>query len=361
MGDPKMPMSEPSRRRSGAGRQSAARFIAAAGLLISTAALLTGCPPPPEQRILPREELLTRHNERAGQLVHLWSECRITVRMPRDLDDGRPRPGTGYQTHTVDGNFILRKPRDLYLEGRVFGSPQFGLHSNEAMFWLYVRPTNTAYVGRYGGPGIREFPIPPDQILRGLGIYTVGEGDEVIVFRRGDERDVIQVLRTYTPADLRRISATRFAPFYIAEEIYLERFEHQPAEVRVYDLLGEVALRSTLTDYRPITIYGQIVPTEEQLLDDPFLLPQVDRTQVLGELPVAHRIVYHLPTPDVTVTLVLRNVDLSITPDPEAFLFRRPPVENVIDLDAQAAPPETPSPPMAGARGRARRAATSSP
>lgn len=314
-------------------------------LLLSMIVLLTGCPKP-QPEILPRNQLLQQHNNRAEQFVRLWSECRISIRMPREFDDqGRPAPGTGYRTESIDGNFILRKPRDLYLEGRFFGSRQFGLHSNQAMYWLYIRPQDIEYVGRYGGPGIEQFPMRPDQLLRGLGIYTVGEGEQMLAFRRGDEMDVLQVLRTYTAADLQRISRDGFGPIYIAEEIYLDRFEHLPAQVRLYDLAGDILVQSNLSEYRKIAMHPQIELTDDQLMDDPFALPEVDRSTVLAEISVAHKIVFDLPSRGTTVTLTLKNVDISLELDDEVFRYQPSPVERRIDLDDDAAPADPDSPP----------------
>ena len=227
-------------------------MVARLTVLISLTAMLTGCgngcKPAPEGEILHRRQLLEKHNARAEQFVRLWSKCRITVRMPREFDEqtGGPAPGTSYQSHSIDGNFILRKPRDLYLEGRVFGTSQFGLHSNSAMYWLYIKPANVEYVGRYGGAGLERFPIPPDQLLRGLGIYTVGSGQELLAFRRGDAMDILQIIRPYTQRDLQRVSQDGFGPVYIAEEIYLDRVRHLPAEVRLYDLVGDVDRKSVV-------------------------------------------------------------------------------------------------------------------
>ncbi len=305
-------------------------------LLATMATVLAGCPEPePSPEILPRRDLLQKHNERAEQFVRLWSECRISVRMPREFDDkGRPVAESGRRSlPTVSGNFILRKPLNLYVEGRMLGSAQFGMHSNQSMYWLYVRPENTAWVGRHGGAGEGLMPIQPGQLLRALGIYEVG-GRGLLVFRRDPEMDVLQVLRPYSAEESQRVSQDGFGPIYISEEIYLDRFKHLPAEVRLYDLLGEVLVHSRLQEYEAIPLYAQVELTEAQLAEDPFAEPEVDRSQKLGDIQVPHSLEFYLPQRDTTITLTLSNVDVSLELEPEAFDYVRPPVDNVIDVDA---------------------------
>ena len=56
---------------------------------------------------------------------------------------------------------------------------------------------------------------------------------------------------------------------------------------------------------------------------------------VLGEVQVAHRLVFRMPARGVTVTLTLSDVDLSLELEDEVFQRRPAPVERTIDLDAE--------------------------
>jgi len=207
--------------------------------------------------ILPRASLVDLYNSRAEAIQKLKAKCHVEARMPRMDDQGRPVQGK-YDTWSLDGNLLLRKPRDLYLVGRALSDPMFGLHSNRETYWFWVKPrASVEYVGRYDGAGAEQFLIRPDYLLRTLGIFPVPA--DLWAFRRGDRRDVLQLMAVEVPDAPPGAGRQVKVMLYLVQEVYLERVHHDPVEVRLYDKRGERIVVSHLEDYQVVD--GQRVPT----------------------------------------------------------------------------------------------------
>jgi len=295
------------------------RGVPAALALLAALAVLAGCKPvePPVEETLPRATLVERYNARAETIKSLWSRCHVEARVPKFDRQGRPIKGR-YEAWPADGNFILRKPRDLFLEGRFFSDPVFGLHSNSEMYWFWVKPeASVEYHGRHDGPGAKRFPLRPDYLLDTLGVFPVTT--DLSAFRRGDQYDVIQVM----DVDVARPAPNKHPEqvavrLSVRQEIFLERVHHDPMEVRLYDGEGEVLVVSRLEDYREVE--GVRVPT---------------------------RLVYRFVPADATFTLTLKDISLSKPLKDAAFARRPAPVAHTRDLDAEAES-GLPAPPAAG-------------
>lgn len=285
-------------------------------LTVVLAVACTGCPPPdaaePLGEELPRDELLREFNARARRLDRLRTDCRITLRYPKTDDRGESIPEK-YEQHGADGDLLFRKPRDLYLVGRVLGSELFGLHSNSGEYWFWIKPeVSTEYYGRYGGPAARGFALRPDRLLLALGIFEL-QRDDGAMFVRGDTFDRIYRFRALPGAG---DPAGPGVSHYVEEQIVLERVHHDPVEVRLYDPEGERLVVSELSDYREVE--GVRVP---------------------------HRIHLRFVPEDATMTLELKRGDVELPAElnDRIFAYREPPVDRHVDLDAQAleAPPLT--------------------
>jgi hypothetical protein len=289
--------------------------IAVLGPLVLVCALtLGGCPPPkpvvpPE--ILPRETLVTNYNTRAEAIQKLWSKCHIEIRIPT-FESGKPTAEarvTGSKSYALDGNFILRKPRDLYLEGRTLlpPTPVFGLFSNSEKYWLWVKPdVSTEWSGRYGGPGSTKFFMRPDRLLEALGLFPL-LSDAAMTFRRDGSRDVFILL---APGCTEAKGTARGS--CISEEIYLSQTTHLPEEVRLYNDAGDPVIVSTLGDYTEVD--GQQVPRH---IVARFIEPSARRAES-------------------TVTLDLSSISLTKEIIKDAvFQYRAVDVDHRVDLDAE--------------------------
>jgi len=270
--------------------------------------------------ILPRSELVAGYNRRAEAIQTLKVKCHVEARMPRMDREGRPVKGK-YDTWSLDGNLLLRKPRDLYLVGRALSEPMFGLHSNRDMYWLWIKPrASVEYVGRYDGPGAERCLIRPDYLLQTLGIFPVPA--DLWAFRRGDRLDVIQTMGVQVPDAPPGAHDQVRVMLYLVQETYLERVHHDPVEVRLYDKRGEPIVISRLEDYQVVD--GQRVPT---------------------------RLTYHFVPADATFRLVLSKVSLTAEIKDAVFdhdTVTPPSLKNRIDLDAdQTQGPCTPAAPDA--------------
>ncbi len=284
----------------------------AAAIVLAGFAGLAGCAPKepePVQEILPKEDLLSHYNARAEAIQKLRAKCHVEARLPKLDDEGRPIEGE-HETWSLDGNLLLRKPRDLYLVGKALTEPMFGLHSNREMYWFWVKPrVSTVYYGRYDGPGAERFAIRPDYLLQTLGVFPVPE--DLTVFRRADDRDVLQTIGVDVaePACRQGPDEARLAVF-LTQEVYLDRTEHHdPVEVRRYDRRGTPIVVTRLEEYR-----------------------QVDG------LRVPARLQYHFVPADATFTLSLRKISLTRDIPETAFTYREPDVEHREDLDRPAEP-----------------------
>ncbi|NIA20736.1 MAG: hypothetical protein GWP05_01940 [Anaerolineaceae bacterium] len=271
---------------------------------------LAGCKPDLQpQEFLSRRDVLAIYNARAAAITRLWSKCRIEVRMPKfNADPADPRV-TGYDTYSADGHFVFTKPRNLFLQGKApFVGPVFGLHSNDRDYWFWVKPKDSVeYRGRYGGPGQDKLFLRPDRLLEALGLFAV-PADGRAMFRRDDEADVIQVLAKSPPQnDL----GQGFSSLYVAKEIHLDRFKHDPVEVRLLSPSGDPLVISQLEDYREID--GRRVPTR-----------------------LTFRFLFAVPArSEATVTLKLKRVSLTKEINPRLFVYNPSPVEHFVDLDAE--------------------------
>ena len=292
-----------------------------AALLIMVLAALTGCQPaaPPAQEILPRSELLARYNARATAIAQLSAPCHIAARFPKMDRNGIPIKGQ-YETWSLDGTFVFRKQRDLYLVGEAFSSPVFGLGSNSEMYWFWVRPgMSTEYFGRYDGPGAKKFAIRPDYLLETLGVYPVTTDVDVWAFRRGDDRDIIQIMDVDVSQPEPNFSPDKVAVVLgLREEIHLERVHHDPVEVRLYDPAGEPILVSQLLDYAQV-----------------------------GEVRLPTKLVYRFVEADALFTLSLRDISLTKKLKDAAFAYRPGEVKTHRNLDEPAAASVTPPAPGA--------------
>jgi len=291
------------------GRPRAAPAILLAAVAAALGVALAGCndqkKTPPDE-ILPRSQLVDRYNSRAEAIQTLKAKCHVEARMPRMDARGRPVEGK-YDTWSLDGNLLLRKPRDLYLIGRALSEPMFGLHSNQDVYWFWVKPrASVEYVGRYDGPGAEQFLIRPDYLLRTLGIFPVPA--DLWAFRRGDDLDVLQMMAVEVPDAPPGSRQQIKVMLYLVQEVYLERVHHDPVEVRLYDKRGERIVVSRLEGYQVVD--GQRVPT---------------------------RLTYHFVPADATFKLSLSKV--SLTAEIKDAVFDHdtltPSLENRIDLDAQ--------------------------
>jgi hypothetical protein len=266
--------------------------------------MLAGCNHDlPVTEILPRNQLIARHNTRAEAIGMIRAKCHIEARIAKLDEQGKPIDGK-VDTYSLDGNLLLRKPRDLYLVGKAFSDPQFGLHSNAEMYWWWVKPGESVeYRGRYDGPAAKRLPIRPDYLIRGLGIHRLP--DDMWLFLRGREDDILQTL----DVDLVSLVASgriRVSP-YVVQEIRLERVNHLPQEVRLYDSLGEPLVVTRLGKYKEVD--GQMVPTE---------------------------IEYHFVPVDWTFKLSLKDISLTREIKDVVFQYRPKNFERSIDLDAEA-------------------------
>lgn len=286
------------------------RFAVLGPLTLVGALALGGCPPvkplpPPE--ILPSATLVTKYNARAEAIQKLWSKCHIEIRIPT-FESGKPTAEarvTGSKNYALDGNFILRKPRDLYLEGRTLlpPTPVFGLFSNSEKYWLWVKPdVSTEWSGRYDGPGSSKFFMRPDRLLEALGIFSLPSNAS---FRRDDTRDIFYIM---TPGCTS--SGGQAARSCISEEIYLSQSTHLPEEVRLYNGAGDPVIVTTLGDYKEED--GQQVPHH---IVARFIEPSARRAES-------------------AVTLDLSNISLTKEVKPEAFEYRAADVDHRVDLDA---------------------------
>jgi len=288
-------------------------------LVLACAWVLPGCPPPkpPEPEILPRASLVERYNARAAAIQKLWARCRIEARVPKMDKHGRAVQGR-YDVWSLDGNFLLRKPRDLALVGRALTDPVFGLYSNSQMYWFWVKPGgSTEYHGRYDGPGAGTFPIRPDYLLETLAIFPVAS--DVGYFRRGDEFDFLETMGI----DVRQSRAgspdEAALVVWLRQEVALERVHHDPVEVRLYDTEGEPLVISRLLDYQEVD--GQRLPM---------------------------KLVYRFVPTDTTFTLWLKDVSLTKEMKDAWFEYRpAPEVKQHVDLDESppVAPPAEAPPP----------------
>lgn len=254
---------------------------------------------------LPRGEVVYRYNRRARLIETLKAKAHVEARFPKMDSDGRPIEGQ-YDTWSLDGNLLLRKPRDLYLVGRAFTDPQFGLHSNDTMYWLWIKPeASTEYRGAYGGPGAERFVMRPDYLLQSLAIYPLPE--DMWTFRRDDARDALVIIGIDVPAMPESDPAAATVMPWIRQETYLDHIEHDPREVRLYDKRGELLVVSTLNGYRAVS--GVRLPTELE---------------------------YRFIPADATFRLQLKDVELNEPIKDGVFDHDRvtPELQHVIDLDA---------------------------
>lgn len=274
---------------------------------------LTGCGPEVlRTEILSRNQLIARYTARAEAIGMIRAKCRIEARIAKLDEQGKPVAGKA-DTYSLDGNLLLRKPRDLYLVGKAFSDPQFGLHSNADMYWWWVKPGESVeYRGRYDGPGATRLPIRPDYLIRGLGIHRLP--DDMWLFLRGPEDDILQTL----DVDLLSLAPSgrvKVNP-YVVQEIRLDRVNHLPREVRLYDSLGEPLVVTRLGKYEEVD--GQQVPTE---------------------------IAYHFVPVDWTFKLSLKEISLTREIKDAVFEYRPKNFQRRIDLDAD--PPRRGPPPAA--------------
>ena len=288
--------------------------------LVLAAVALPGCPPKTEavQELLPRDILIARYNLRAETISMMRAKCHIEARLTKLDDTGKPVKGK-VDTYSVDGNLLLRKPRDLYLVGKAFiGEEVFGLHSNNEKYWWWVKVGEPSeYVGRHGGPGAEMFPVRPDLLLEALAIYPL-PGD-MRVFKRGDQFDVIQTQGVeLDPASGEGATGgqVRVLP-YLMQEISLERVHHDPVEVRLYRKDGEPLLVARLENY-------QDVPSR---IED----EKVTETQ---RMPM--KIVYRFVPIDWTFTLELTDVSLTREIKPAVFEYHTKGFLHTVDIDAEA-------------------------
>ncbi len=289
------------------------RIVVLGPLALSVAFVLGGCPQTPPVKpteILPRETLAANYNARAEAIQKLWSKCHIEIRIPT-FESGQPTADarvTGSKSYALDGNFIFRKPHDLYLEGRTLlpPTPVFGLFSNSEKYWLWVKPdVSTEWSGSYGGPGASKFFMRPDRLLEALAVFPLPT-DVAAGFRRDDSRDVFFLLCPGgTPAPGRPGGSC------LAEEIYLNRGTHLPEEVRLYNAAGDPVIVSTLGDYTEVD--GQQVPRH---IVARFIEPSSRRAES-------------------TVTLELSNLSLTKEVKDAAFQYRAADVDRRVDLDAK--------------------------
>jgi hypothetical protein len=289
--------------------------IAVLGPLVFVSAfVLGGCPPPPltilpPPEFLPSKTLVANYNTRADAIGKLWSKCHIEIRIPT-FESGKPQAEarvTGSKSYALDGNFILRKPRDLYLEGRTLlpPTPVFGLFSNSERYWLWVKPdVSTEWSGRYDGPGASKFFMRPDRLLQAMGLLPLPT-DGPVLFCRNDTHDELIVIAKSPDA-----SPEGLGHSYIAEEIYLNRSTHLPDEVRLYNDAGDPVIISTLSDYAEVD--GQQVPRRI----------------------VARFIQPTGPRAESTVTLELSSISLTKEVKDAAFAYRPADVDHRVDLDA---------------------------
>jgi hypothetical protein len=289
------------------------RIVVLGPLALAGAMALGGCPPPPPvipPEILPREKLVANYNTRAESIQKLWSKCHIEIRIPT-FESGKPQAEarvTGSKSYALDGNFILRKPRDLYLEGRTLlpPTPVFGLFSNSEKYWLWVKPdVSTEWAGNYGGPGSSKFFMRPDRLLEALGLFPL-LADASLTFRREGSRDVFVLLAPGCTAANGQARGS-----CIAEEIYLSQTTHLPEEVRLYNGAGDPVIVSTLSDYGEVD--GRQVPRH---IVARFIEPSARRAESI-------------------VTLDLSNISLTKEIKDAAFQYRAADVDHRVDLDAE--------------------------
>jgi hypothetical protein len=278
--------------------------VGAALMAMGAVAALAGCKPEVRPQVfLSRHEVLSQYNARAEAIRRLWSRCHIEVDMPKFDDDAV----AGRQAYSADGHFIFDKPQSLLLQGKApFVGAVFGLHSNDTEYWFWVKPqTSTEWKGRHDGPGRDRLVLRPDRLLEALGMFAVPT-DGRAVFRRDADTDVIQVL---AESPLPSEAQGGFSPLYVAQEVHLDRYEHDPISVRLLSPSGEPIVVSTLSDYREVD--GQRVPTT---LVFRFLMFRPVRSETV-------------------ITLKLKDATLTKELSAAAFAYRESPVETRIDVD----------------------------
>lgn len=287
--------------------------------LVLAAVALPGCPKLPEgvPEILPRDALIARYNLRAKSIGMLRAKCHLEARLTKLDDQGKPIKDK-VDTYSLDGNLLLRKPRDLYLVGKAFSDEMFGLHSNAERYWWWVKPGEPVeYVGRHGGPGADLFPVRPDLLIEALAIYPLPE--DMRIFKRGDQFDVIQtqgVELEPSGGEAAPVGQVKVLP-YLVQEISLERVHHDPVEVRIYRQDGEPLLIARLENYQEVA-------------------SRIEGDKQTETQRVPMKIVYRFVPIDWTFTLDLSEVSLTREIKPAVFEYRTKGFDRTIDLDAEA-------------------------
>jgi hypothetical protein len=106
------------------------------------------------------------------------------------------------QTVGLDATLVCQKPRNFRLVGRVAGSSEVDMGSNDQEFWWWIKRAEPAYVYHCSYDdfrrGIRSnFPFQPDWIMEALGIATYPENKKYQV--RETQTTVELIEQTVSP------------------------------------------------------------------------------------------------------------------------------------------------------------------
>lgn len=162
------------------------RGAAGLGATLAMLSLLAGCPAtatPCPQSAMSLDRLVAQYNANADAVPRLWAEVTLVVKAA----DKNGVPYTwGSALLPPNGNLLLAKGKDplgphyFLLRGKETGQEVFRVASSpdEGLYYCLVRmgEKSTLWKGRQelaGGPGIKELPIDPNQLLSVLGVFPL--------------------------------------------------------------------------------------------------------------------------------------------------------------------------------------------
>ncbi|UCG15560.1 MAG: hypothetical protein JSV19_09725 [Phycisphaerales bacterium] len=146
-----------------------------------------------------------------------------------------------------DANLLVIAPRHLRLDLQSLGQTQVLFGSNDALYWLHVKPEiDTYWWGRYGGRSIADLadiPLRPDMIVEATGLAGLPvdsiDGDGPVQRIDGEHQQLLYIAYDQGGHGL------------ICKEYWLSRRGCRLIDQIVFrDRLGRVVMRSRLAGYK---------------------------------------------------------------------------------------------------------------
>lgn len=159
------------------------------------------------------------------------------------------------QSYHADGTLFFRSPNYLRFDVKKFNDRQILFGSNARDYWFYSKEDERYQCGRHGAGAVpEELPMPPDQVIDGLGLTTIpigavpADGSPRAQRVAGDHQVIV------VPAQ----GGGRFA---LEKEYWLDRYTPRLVRRIIFrDTAGRVVMESQLDDYRALTAGGPMLP-----------------------------------------------------------------------------------------------------